>query len=167
MKSSKPRTRRALQRDRMEANGQMALIRGASLATARRCRRPDGASDNAAVKETILVVHPLRPMRETVADTVRQCGYRVLEATSAMQAQSQIKAEPGIRLVVMEFPELEFGGLQTALWFAGMNPQMKVLLASSRVWNISFRPGDFEQITLCPAPLNGFELAQLVRRTLE
>jgi len=145
----------------------MAPVRRGTLATARRCRQSDAASENSALKATILVVHPLRPMRETVADTVRQCGYRVLEATSAIQAQSQIKAEPDIRLVIMEFPELEFGGLQTALWFAGMNPQLKVLLASSRVWNISFRPGDFDQITLCPAPLNGFELGRMVRRTLE
>src|SRR5689334_15353361 len=98
MKTSKARTRRVLQRDRSTADGHTAPFRPGSLATARGCRRSDAPLQNSVVKETILVVHPLQPMRETVADTVRQCGYRVLEATSAIQAQLQIKAEPDIRL---------------------------------------------------------------------
>jgi hypothetical protein len=167
MKTAKHRVRRSLRNHRPGFNGRVAPIRPPILPMARKC--PEATSVRAVSKghETILVVHPLQPKRETVADAVRQFGYRVVEATSALQAQSRIKTEPGIRLVIMEFPELEFDGLQTALWFAGNNPQMKVLLASSRIWNISLRPGDFEQITVCPAPLCGSELARLVRRTLE
>lgn len=166
MKTTKPRVRPLVRKDGGGTSGHVAPMPPTALATARKFPRFPGPADLSG-DETILVVHPLQPTRETVADTVRHFGYRVLEATSALQAQARIEEEPGIRLVIMEFPDLEFDGLQTALWFAGMNPQMKVLLASSRIWNISLRPSDFEQITVCPAPLSGLELVRQVRRTLD
>ena len=117
--------------------------------------------------ETLLVVHPLQPVRHEVMAMVRPYGYRVLEATSALHAQAQLKRHSAVRLLFMELPGLEFGGLQAALWLAGLNPRLKVLLASAHIWNLYYQPGEFDQIAFCPTPFTASDLARLVRRTLD
>jgi CheY-like chemotaxis protein len=117
--------------------------------------------------ETVLVVNPISLARKAMVEAVRQFGYRVLEAGSAVQAQRKVKTCPGIHLLIVDLPELELDEVQIALWFRGKYPSLKILVASASLWNHNYHLGETEQITYCPKPFTAFELARMVRQTLD
>ena len=98
---------------------------------------------------------------------IRQFGYRAMEAAGAVQAQRKVKLRPDIHLLLMDLSRLQTEDLQLALWFRVMYPSLKVLVASESVWDINYHLGAHEQIVFLPKPFTAFELARIVRQTLD
>jgi len=117
--------------------------------------------------ETVLVVNPVMQVRKSVVEIIRHFGYRVLEASGAVQAQRKARLRSEIHLLMMDLAGLESDDLQLARWFRVMYPSMKVLVASASVWEINYLLGESEEIVFLPKPFTAFELARVMRRTLD
>jgi DNA-binding NtrC family response regulator len=114
-----------------------------------------------------MIINPVDLHRKAMVEAIRPFGFRVLEASSVVQAQHQVKRHPGVRLLIVDLSALELDEVQTALWFHGMYPQMKVLVASSWIYTLNSQLSESEQIAFCPKPFTALQLAQTVRRTLD
>jgi CheY-like chemotaxis protein len=79
-------------------------------------------------EETVLVLEQDVLTRALLADYLRSCGYRVLEARSAAEALTilQESAEP-IRVVLSEAEN----GFKLAGWVKANRPKIKVVLAAN------------------------------------
>jgi len=81
--------------------------------------------------ETILVVDDETMILEVTREMLEQLGYRVLTAEGGIQAVNIYKEQgPAIDLVVLDMVMPEMGGDKTFEVLKGVNPQIKVLLAS-------------------------------------
>jgi CheY-like chemotaxis protein len=80
---------------------------------------------------TILVVEDEILIRMAVSDFLRECGYRVLEASTAEEAQSVFRAGEPIEIL---FSDIDLGGgmngFALAAWTRQNYPAVKILLAS-------------------------------------
>jgi DNA-binding NtrC family response regulator len=133
-----------------------------------RRRRPSGpALADLHGNETVLVLNPVASIRKAVVDIMRQFGYRTIEAAGAVQAQRKVRLRPDINLLFLDQSGLQTDDLQLALWFRVMYPAMKVLVASASVWEMNFHLGIPEQIVFLPKPFTAFELARVMRETLD
>ena len=117
--------------------------------------------------ERVLVLNPVSGLRKAVVQVFRQFGYRTSEASGAVQAQRKVKLRPDTDLLFMDLSGLQTDDLQLALWFRGMYPGMKVLVTSASIWELNYHLGVPEQIVFLPKPFTAFELARIVRDTLE
>lgn len=83
--------------------------------------------------ETILVVDGDVITRTVIADYLRHCGFRVLEAgtgSEAMQALEHAEFQIDIVLSDVELPG-EISGFDLSRWIRKSLPQVKVLLAGA------------------------------------
>jgi DNA-binding NtrC family response regulator len=83
---------------------------------------------------TILVVEDEFLVRMSVSDHLRDCGYRVLEASTAAEAQSVFEAGEPIELVFSDVTmpgDLDGRGL--ALWVRHEHPDVQIILTSGAV----------------------------------
>ncbi len=91
------------------------------------------AGNGAGHKTTILVVEDEILIRMTVTDHLRKAGYRVLEASNAIEALSIFAAGEPIELV---FTDTDMPGRMTgealAQWIVVHFPAVKVLLTSTK-----------------------------------
>ena len=80
---------------------------------------------------TILVVEDDILVRMPVADYLRECGYRVIEASNAAEAQSMFGAGEPIEIVFSDvnMPG-EMNGFGLASWIRREHPDVKVILTS-------------------------------------
>lgn len=89
--------------------------------------------DKSAVRspETILVVEDEILIQMCVADYLRDCGYRVLEANTVTEAIDVMQAEPGIDIVFSDV-HMPGGrdGFDLSRWTTANRPQVKVILTS-------------------------------------
>ena len=80
---------------------------------------------------TILVVEPDILVRMTIADYLRSCGYRVIEAVTADDVVTVLGTQQKIDLV---FAEIQLGGSMDgfglARWVREKHPGVDVILAS-------------------------------------
>ncbi|MBY0509894.1 MAG: response regulator [Rhodospirillaceae bacterium] len=94
--------------------------------------RSSRAGNGAEHKTTILVVEDEILIRMTAADHLRKAGYRVLEASNAIEALSIFAAGEPIELV---FTDTDMPGKMTgealAQWIVVHFPAVKVLLTSA------------------------------------
>ena len=82
---------------------------------------------------TILVVEDEALVRMVIADYLRECGYRVIEAATADEALAILKAESRIQILFsdIEMPG-ELNGFGLARWAREHRPDLAVLLTSGR-----------------------------------
>ncbi|MGE0426260.1 MAG: response regulator [Reyranellaceae bacterium] len=89
---------------------------------------PDDAPPDAS---TILTVEDEVILRVVVADYLRDCGYRVIEAGSAEEAQDILRS--GERVDVL-FSDINLGpgisGLHLARWTREHHPDVRIILTS-------------------------------------
>jgi CheY-like chemotaxis protein len=80
---------------------------------------------------TVLVVEDEILIRMAVADYLRDCGYRVLEASSAAEAVAIFKAGEPVELVFSDvnMPG-DMNGFALATWVREQHPDVKVILTS-------------------------------------
>jgi DNA-binding NtrC family response regulator len=113
------------------------------------------------------VLNPVATIRKAVVETMRHYGYRTIEATGAVQAQRKARLRSDINLLFLDLSGLQTDDLQLAVWFRVMYPRMKVVVASASVWEMNYHFGVPEQIVFLPKPFTSFELARVMRETLE
>ena len=84
-----------------------------------------------ASAETILVIEPDVLVRMVIAAYLRECGYRVMEATGADEAMTILRAG---RKVDAVFSEVKLGGAMDgfalAHWIRSHRPHTEVVLAT-------------------------------------
>ena len=80
---------------------------------------------------TLLVVEDEILVRMPVADYLRDCGYRVLEAANAAEAQAVFKAGEPIEIVISDvnMPG-DMNGFALATWIRQEYPGVRVILTS-------------------------------------
>ena len=80
---------------------------------------------------TVLVVDDEVLVRMVIADYLRECGYRVLEAGSAEDAVAILNSQMKVDIV---FTDLELpgrsSGLELARWIRKRHPDMRVIVTS-------------------------------------
>jgi DNA-binding response OmpR family regulator len=76
------------------------------------------------VESDILIRHPL-------AEYLRECGYRVLEATDADEGRQIIESESEIEVVLADADAPGASGFGFASWLRREHPKIKVVLAGN------------------------------------
>jgi len=90
-------------------------------------------TDSAAARSrTILIVEPDVIVRTATAAYLRECGYKVVEASGAEEATRLLETDLTVNIVFTEI-ELPGGmdGFALATWVRRMRPGIKVILTST------------------------------------
>lgn len=98
--------------------------------------RGDGEGGGAAavaVAETVVMVESDVVVRMTICAYLRECGYRVIEASSADEARAVLDQDDAHADVVLTAVELtgETDGFALAQWIRRRRPGLEVLLAGT------------------------------------
>lgn len=126
----------------------------------------DVAGLNVSRKETVLVVDSIPLMRGSIANALRKLGYRVLEASGALDVQRLATAHKDIRLLILDLSSVEISDLEFIAWFRLSHPTIKVVVAAGSLWELNFYHGIAREITLLAKPFTPAELSRIVRRVL-
>ena len=118
------------------------------------------------IGETVLVVDSVALMLGPIVQLLRKLGYRVLEATGALEVQRMIAVDKTVRLLVLDLSSVEISDLEFIAWFRMSHPAVKVVVAASSNWELNVYHGIAREITLLTKPFTPAELARLVRRVL-
>lgn len=83
-------------------------------------------------QQTVLILESDILIREPLARYLRECGYRVIEATSAAEARSYL-SDTGVRVdvVLADAAGNHGGGFELAQWIRAEHPQVGVILSGS------------------------------------
>ena len=102
--------------------------RGGSRPTGDRTDQPNNGKDR---PPTIVVAEDEVLVRMPVADYLRDCGYRVLEASNAAEVVGLLRAREPIQIVFSDvnMPG-EMNGFALASWIRREYPDVRVILAS-------------------------------------
>lgn len=94
--------------------------------------RPTRPGNGAEKQATILVVEDEVLTRVASADYLRSCGYRVLEASSGVEAQTLFTSGEPIRVLFTDV-QLPGGldGFSLANWVAQKHPHVRIIMASA------------------------------------
>jgi CheY-like chemotaxis protein len=116
---------------------------------------------------TVLVVEDEWIVRMSVADYLRGCGYRVLEAGNAAEAITALEADAGIAIV---FSDVQMPGSMDgwglARWVRQERPGVKIILTSG-VLRATEAAGDLcEDGPLMEKPYSHTELERRIRMLL-
>ncbi len=115
---------------------------------------------------TVLVVEDEVLIRLAVADYLRACGYRVLEASTGEEAQAIFGNDQHIEVLLTDI-DLGRGmnGFELAGWVRREHPQVRVLLTSG-VARMAQSAGDLCELPLLKKPYPHEKLAEEIRRRL-
>jgi CheY-like chemotaxis protein len=117
--------------------------------------------------EMVLVVEDEEPVRRVAAATLRELGYRVIEATSAKTALDALKTAKDVRLlftdIVMPGPT---NGYQLAEEALRRCPELRVLYTSAYDGDAVAGLADARPGPLLRKPYRDYELAQAVRNAI-
>lgn len=98
--------------------------------------------DPSSIIRTILVVEDEVLVRMPLAEYLRECGYRVLEAASVVEAKAVLEADTPVDLVFSDVNLVgSENGFALASWVRQHHPITKVLLTSG-VANASEKAGE-------------------------
>jgi len=120
--------------------------------------------------ETILVVEDEPAVRKLVTRTLTQRGYQIIEAANGQEALVVWeKNQAAIRLVLtdMVMPE-GIGGLELARRLRLKSPQLKIVFMSGYNPELTAKTSDLvEGLNFIPKPFNQFQLATIIRASLD
>ncbi len=117
--------------------------------------------------ETILVVDETPLKREAVAASLREMGYRVLEAADSREAQRHAHTQRTIHLVVIDLPAPEIRRFELAQWFRAIYPATRLLLATDWLWGLNLDLDRQRRIVVLAKPFSPLELGRMVRLVLD
>lgn len=124
-----------------------------------------GKSDITAEAEprvdTILVVDDEVLVRMVVADHLRDCGYRVIEAGNGREAITILQSDKAIDLVFSDIQMPEVSGFELAQWIRRERSDVKIILTSGGVKAAEAASDLCENGPLVTKP---YELDDVVRR---
>jgi CheY-like chemotaxis protein len=125
--------------------------------------RQDGGGGPAT---TVLVVEDEVLIRLAVADYLRACGYRVLEASTGEEAQAVFGNEQRIEVLLADI-DLGRGmnGFELAQWTRAQYPDVRILLTSG-VARMAQSAGTLCDTPLLKKPYPHEQLAEEIRRRL-
>lgn len=83
--------------------------------------------------DTILVVDDEVLIRMVVAEHLRDCGYRVIEAGDGEEAIAVLKADGRIDIVFSDIQMPKLNGFGLAHWVRRERPRVQVLLTSGGI----------------------------------
>ncbi|MGF6308622.1 signal transduction histidine kinase/CheY-like chemotaxis protein [Bradyrhizobium sp. i1.8.4] len=143
--------------------------------------RPDQASSHAEASsefraiprarggETILAVEDDEDVRATTVGSLRELGYRVLEAADASAALSLLKSDPQIELL---FTDLglpgQINGKTLADQARAQHPDLKILITTAYAGDVLIREGRLDpEIELLSKPFSFAELGTRIRGLLD
>jgi len=91
--------------------------------------------ENAEGRKTILVVEDEVLIRMTLADDLREAGFKVLEATNADEAMRILRSSDPIDLVAtdIDMPSGSASGIELAAQVRSQWPQVKIMIVSGHV----------------------------------
>jgi CheY-like chemotaxis protein len=117
--------------------------------------------------ETILVVEDEVLIRLELADYLRACGYRVLEAGNAAEAMAVLQTEHRVDLV---FSDVQMpgptDGFGLARWVRANRPGVKVILTSGVARSAVLASELCEEGPLEAKPYDHARLLERIKRTL-
>ncbi|MDR3460541.1 MAG: two-component regulator propeller domain-containing protein [Verrucomicrobiae bacterium] len=120
--------------------------------------------------ETILVAEDEPALRKLITRTLKQLGYEIIETASGKQAlEAWEKNQAVIRLVLtdMVMPE-GISGLELARRLRLQVPSLKIIFMSGYNAEIAGKSSDLvEGVNFIPKPFNQFQLATIVRASLD
>ena len=131
------------------------------MRTARRAAQANLPSEG---RETVLVVGDLGPIRDATVQVLRRGGYRVLEASGALDARRLADSHRTIRLLVVDFLTPETTGLELARWFQIRFPDIKILITTDSLWELLCQTGEHELFGVLVKPFSDRELRRMVQR---
>ncbi len=83
-------------------------------------------------QETVLILESDILIREPLAQYLRDCGYRVVEATSAAEARSYLSdTSVAVDVVLADAARNNGDGFELAQWIRAEHPQVGVILSGS------------------------------------
>jgi CheY-like chemotaxis protein len=125
----------------------------------------DDMPEHPAPPETILFVEDEALVRMDMAEFLRECGYRVHEATNANEAVQALESKFAVDLVFTDInlPEGR-DGLELAEWVFNNRPGVRVLVTSGGAPRGDI-PRTVEPVLI--KPYTGRDLLDRVRRALE
>jgi len=115
--------------------------------------------------ETLLFVEPDVLVRAPVAEYLRECGYRVIEASS-IEAAQEILSTPGagVDVILAEVSHLgTAGGFAFARQIRDAHPGLDVILASSTAHCASKAEDLCEEEAMLGKPYHSAELLRRIR----
>lgn len=118
-------------------------------------------------KETVLVVDDESLVRQVMVHVLRQFGYRVLEASSSLEAQCLAYINEKIHLLVTDFSMPQINGLELTHWFQANYPGTKVLIATGSLCEFVNQAGEQERFAVLAKPFDGVQLGRMVRLVLD
>lgn len=83
-----------------------------------------------SVSETVLLVDIDPLQRSTVAQYLRECGYRVIEATNAAEAIAAL-SDQDVNVLVTDLELKDASGFQLSAKARKMRPSLKVIVTHS------------------------------------
>ncbi len=129
---------------------------------------PDALSEYEHSDETVLVAEDNDDVRAHTVETLRQFGYRVLEAhdgASAVRLLQRRDAEVDLLFSDIVMPGMT--GWELARQARAIKPGLKILFTSGYPRDIGTRSPDDRQVQLLPKPFTRADLATAVRSTLD
>jgi DNA-binding response OmpR family regulator len=84
------------------------------------------------IKPSVMIVEADILVRHPLAEFLRDCGYRVVEASDADEAHRLLNGKSApIDIVLADANTAGEGGFALARWIRGKNPKIEVMLAGS------------------------------------
>jgi len=125
--------------------------------------------EQAAGKETILIVEDENDVREVASTMLQRQGYNVIPAANSREAEKICRSFPGpIHLLLTDVVLKETGGLELAKLLLGVRPKMKVIYMSGYTDDVMLQHGiRNSQVAFLPKPFTTLELASKVREILD
>jgi len=117
--------------------------------------------------ETVLIVEDEILVRMVIADYLRECGYRVIEAGNAAEAIKVLRSPERVDIVFsdVQMPG-EMDGFGLASWVRGNIPGLKVLLTSGNARAASTAGDLCEEGPLEQKPYHPQTILTRIRRLL-
>src|SRR4029079_11991411 len=115
---------------------------------------------------TLLVVDDEEEIRRLVARSLRQIGYRVLEAEGPAEAMRLAAATPTIHLLLTDFWMPGGNGLELAREFRTLHPTTPVLMVSGSLDAIGSHALSLDRFAVLAKPFTPTDLVHRVRTLL-
>lgn len=133
------------------------------MAAARRIEQPD-----ASTQPTVLVVEDVVLVRMLLAQTLRERGFQVVEASNGEEAVRLIEAGFGVEVVLSDvhMPGARLDGLGLARWIQAHRPHLKVILGSGVVSELDPADANLHEGPLLQKPYKHDELERRLRAAL-
>ncbi len=94
---------------------------------------------------------------------LRQGGYRILEASDALNAKRLAGSHRNIRLLLADYSASDASGLALAHWFQARLPETKILITTASLWELLYRIDEEQRLGILVKPFGRDELKRMVR----